>query len=952
MAPTHAPPSGGDPAAPRAGRSGATQKVAWHLLTAAEAAEKLGSSLSDGLTPDEAAARLGTTGPNKLAEVPRPPMWKRFVAQVTDFTVLALLAAAAIAGTLAFLGPGEGTSFLTRYGDSLAILAIVVLNAVLGLAQERRAEKALDALRDMTAPTAKALRSRKIVEIPAAELVPGDILILEEGDRVPADVRLVLAQELQIEEAPLTGESVPVRKDANATLEPHTPLAERVTMAFMATQVSRGRGRGLVTTTGMQTELGSIAGLLAGVEQEETPLEKDLDAFGKRVVIGCVIISLVVFAVGMGVAWSHHSDLGRAARELFLVAVALAVAAIPEGLPAVTTIVLALGTQRMAKRRALVRRLPAVETLGCTQVICTDKTGTLTQNRMTARRLYVGGARYVVSPGALTLGPGLRRMALPLRTDDEPAEEADIMLALRSAGHAMGARSVPRGDGTFETQGDPTDAALLGLAWKCGQTEQRPMRSELPFSSDRRMASVVVEEEHGPRSYVRGAPEAVLARATHIQKNGVRPLGDAGRKAILDAAVAWSAEAMRVIAVAYKEMQGADGDPEAGLVFLGLVAIVDPPRPEVAAAIAEAREAGIKTMMITGDHPATAKAIAEELKLWQHGDELLTGYQIDGMEQPELVSQVDRVRVVARATAEHKLRIVEALKARGLICAMTGDGVNDAPAVKSANIGVAMGRTGTDVTKEAADLVLADDNYATIVAAVEEGRAIYANIRKFIFFLLSSNAGIVLVVLAASLLGWHSPLAPIQILWINLITNGLPALALGIDGRDPDEMKRPPREPGGSILSKQEYLEMLVVGVIMAVTALWAFHHMLVEVGGAAEEVQLTAPQLDRARTVCFAILAIAPLRHAFNCRSKTKSLFALGVFTNRALWGSVLVGLLLEAATIYVPPLRTLFRTVPLDGEGALWIAVMSLVPFVIGEGVKLVGVVPSARVNKSSAK
>jgi Ca2+-transporting ATPase len=487
---------------------------------------------------------------------------------------------------------------------------------------------------------------------------------------------------------------------------------------------------------------------------------------------------------------------------------------------------------------------------------------------------------------------------------------------------------------------------VLGLAWKCNVREHRPLRREQPFSSDRRMASVVVDEPSGPRSYVRGAPEAVMARSVAVQRDGgAFPLGDEDRKAVLAAAATWAGGALRVIALALRDGHAAVDDPERGLTFLGLVGIIDPPRPEVRAAIAEARSAGIQTMMITGDHPATARAIAAEIGLWSEGDLILTGSELDGMAQAALVERVERLRVVARATAENKLRIVDALKQRGLVCAMTGDGVNDAPAVKSASIGVAMGRAGTDVTKEAADLVLADDNYATIIAAVEEGRAIYANIRKFVFFLLSSNAGIVLVVLAASLLGWHSPLAPIQILWINLITNGLPALALGVDTPDPDEMRAPPRPPGGSILSTREYVEIVVIGVIMAVTALAAFYVGLAEAGGASQDVALPIDQLDRARTICFGILAIGPLFHAFNCRSKTKSLFRLGVFSNRPLWYAVLVGLLLEIATIYVPPLRPIFRTVPLDGEAIAWIGAMSIAPFVIGELVKLVGMVRPAR-------
>jgi Ca2+-transporting ATPase len=624
-------------------------------------------------------------------------------------------------------------------------------------------------------------------------------------------------------------------------------------------------------------------------------------------------------------------------RELFLVAVALAVAAIPEGLPAITTIVLALGTQRMARRNALVRRLPAVETLGCAQVICTDKTGTLTQNAMTVRRLWVSGARYDVT-------------GEPRRTDgeikpfaSEKAHEADLRVALAVAAHAAGAHLSVAADGSVEIQGDPTDAALQMLARRAGPPPEARVLGDQPFTSARRSASMMVVHEGQTRSFVRGAPEVLLTRATHWLKNGrATPLTDADRERIVNEAAAWAAQSMRVIGLAKRDLPMPDtlfgpATPDASweseLTLVALVGIVDPPRPEVAAAIREGRRAGIRTVMITGDHPATARAIAQEIGLWAEGDELVTGGELDHLDQQTLEERIDRVRVVARATAEHKLRIVAALKARGLVCAMTGDGVNDAPAVKSASIGVAMGKAGADVTKEAAALVLADDNYATIVAAVQEGRAIYANIRKFIYFLLSSNAGAVLFVLAASLLGWEAPLAPIQILWINLITNGLPALALGVDPSEPEQMAQPPRDPGGAILTSREYLNILGVGAVMAVTALWAFAHFLGTPSKAPSPTHLAL-----ARTVVFAILSIGPLCHAFNCRSERRTLFELGAFSNRALWGAVLVGVALQAITIYVPVLRPVFKTEPLDVHALAVVLGMSMVPFVLVQALLLV--------------
>ncbi len=909
-----------DARAPVPGRAEGAPRLAWHHAAPADVAAYWGSRIDRGLTDAEAAERLLRSGPNRLPETPAPSLARRLFEQIANFTVLALLAAAVLAGVLSIVSPLPGQTFVERFGDSIAILAIVVLNALLGLAQEARAEHALEALRNLTAPAARVVRGDHTIDVPAAELVPGDLMLLEEGDRVAADVRLVSARDLEVEEAALTGESLPVSKDATAELPAETPLAERCTMAFMGTRVARGRGCGIVSNTGVHTELGAIAGMLARVKPEETPLEKDLERFGQRVVIGCVAISVIVFVAGK--VFTHQS-----ARELFLVAVALAVAAIPEGLPAVTTIVLALGTQRMAKRNALVRRLPAVETLGCTQVICTDKTGTLTQNAMTVRQLWVGGIRYDV-------GGDSRSPTGAITARSEGADPRDLALALRAAAHGIGARVALGDHGQLEVQGDPTEGALLALAWKGGQQSHGHLLHERPFTSERRMASVVVEEGGAPRAWVRGAPEVVLARARSIARGGaVVALGEADHDAIAGEAARWAGRAMRVIALATTTGEGA---PEEDLTFVGLVGIVDPPRSEVREAVQAARRAGIRTIMITGDHPATARAVAEEIGLWESGTEgapegplILTGRDIDEMEQQRLEQQIDRLAVVARAAPEHKLRIVEALKARGLICAMTGDGVNDAPAVRSANIGVAMGRTGTDVTKEAADLVLADDNYATILAAVAEGRAIYSNIRKFVFFLLSSNAGAVLVVLVAALLGWDAPLAPIQILWINLITNGLPALALGVEAREPVQMNVPPRQPGGAIVSFHEYIEILVVGAVMAATALVAFHHTLHH---APPEEALT-----RARTVCFAILAIGPLFHAFNCRSQISSTFKLGLFTNRALWGATLVGIVLEAATIHVRALHPIFKTGPIDLAAGLWIGGMSLLPLVLGELVKL---------------
>ncbi len=893
-----------------------TPRLAWHAGTPATVLDHCQGNGLSGLTRDEAAHRMARVGANRLLGEKKPSFLSRVVAQIRDFTVLALLGAAGIAFVLGFVGPAAG-GFLVRFGDSLAILTIVILNAVLGLYQERRAERALDALKEMTAPTAHVIRDGEPAMIPAADLVPGDLVILSAGAKVPADIRLLKAHDLWLSEAALTGESLPVLKNALAELPSETPLAERVTMVFQGTQVDRGRGHGVVTNTGMHTELGSIAGMLAEVTREPTPLEQDLTRFGRRLVLGCIGVSALVFIAGLVVG-------RQSTRELFMVAVALAVAAIPEGLPAVTTIVLALGTQRMALRHALVRRLPAVETLGCTQVICTDKTGTLTQNRMQVRALLIvdgtqpsGATLYQVKDDGAILTADAQKA---------PAGTGPLSALLLSAAHA--------------TAGDPTDAALLLLAQRAGKKARGRVVSEHPFSSHRRMASVTLDDQGKKTIHVRGAPEVILGRCTHAITHGDGDGdGDGGggpvalspalSQALLAQGEGWAHKAMRVIALARKPIEAEGGDdPETGLHFLGLLGLHDPPRAEVAAAVAEARAAGIKTLMITGDHPATGRAIAREIGLWEEGDELLTGAELDRMDRQQLVGRIDAVRVVARATAEHKLRIVEALKARGYICAMTGDGVNDAPAVKAASIGIAMGCTGTDVTKEAASLVLSDDNFATIIAAVEEGRAIYANIRKSVFFLLSSNAGCVLAVFAASLFGWRTPVLPVQILWINLITNGLPALALGLDGREPEQMREPPRKPGGSMLSPREYLHIVLIGAVMAATAMAAYNVALF-----GPERAATPALLLRARSICYGILSLGPLCHAFNCRSTERSIFAgglAGLFSNRALWGAVTCGLVLWAVTIYVPFLRAVFNTAALDGGALLWVAAMSLLPVV----------------------
>jgi P-type Ca2+ transporter type 2C len=897
----------------------------WHVLKLADIAQHWDTDLSAGHQQDDVPRLLETAGANKLAEKPPPSTLRRLIDQVADATVLALIAAAAAAAIIGYV-QDVGLTFLEAYGDSVAIMVIVVLNALLGLAQEKKAERALEALKKMTSPRATVIRAGEAMQIDAAEVVPGDVLQLNAGDKVPADARLISASNLELTESALTGESFPVGKEVDVELVDDTALAERLNMVFMGTEVSRGRARAVVVNTGMYTELGQIAGMLARMEDQETPLRRYLNRFGKQIVIACVLISAVVFVAGMIQGM-------QTIRELFLTAVSLAVAAIPEGLPAITTIVLALGTQRMARRSALIKRLSAVEGLGSAQVICTDKTGTLTQNMMTVRRLHVDGETFKLGgPGLASKGDFSRQ-----GEDLDPLSEPGLARLLTLAAWAPEIQ-ISEKNGELEVVGNPTDLALAVAAKKAGAPAMDASKIEvdLPFSSARKMACLVIRDAEGELdANVRGAPEMLLDRCTtYWTKNGPHTLDDAARDRFKSLAIEWGGDAMRVVALASRRGPVADSSEwEKDLTLVGLVAIVDPPRQEVKAAIEQAQAAGIKTVMITGDHPATAKAIADQLGLCSDEDLVLTGPELDMLDQQQLKSRVDRIGIVARATPLHKLRMVEALKEQGRICAMTGDGVNDAPAVKAASIGVAMGKSGTEVTKEAADLVLADDNYATIVAAVEEGRAIFANIRKFILFLLSSNAGIVFVVFVAGLMGWAPPLVPIQILWINLVTNGLPALALGVEDPEPNLMSQAPRDPRVPILTRREYWSMFWVGALMSAASLGVFA-MLVD-----DPSNPLSPNLRLGQTAAFAVLSFSPMFHAFNCRSAKASNFKLGWLSNRSLWGAVFIGICLMALAIYVPVMRPVFRTEVLDAKILGIVAILSSLPLIVGEVFKLIG-------------
>jgi Ca2+-transporting ATPase len=822
----------------------------------------------------------------------------RFLQQFTNPLVLTLLGAAVIAVVVG-LSNASNQGFLTNFGDAMAILLIVVLNAGLGFVQESRAEAALEALKGMTAPTARVRRNGDVSVVNAYDLVTGDVLEMEAGDFVPADARLMQTIDFAAEEAALTGESAATVKDAREPLSDDAPLAERSTMVFLGTTVVRGKGRALVVATGARTELGKIGEMISHTEKEKTPLEQRLDSFGQRILWTCLGISTLLFAWGMIKG-------GRAWHDLLLEAVSFAVAAIPEGLPAITTITLALGMQRMARKGAVVRKLLAVETLGAASIICTDKTGTLTQNEMTVREVYAAGRRYRVTGegydprGHLQTEDGVNFEKMP--------PTLDYLLA--TAALCTNARlELDAESQKWKVIGDPTEGALLTLAAKGGRAKEsmaitHKVVRELPFDSDRKRMTVITLDAQGRAvAHVKGSLDVLLPLCAKIATDeGVRGITEDDRKRVQAEADRMSAEALRVLAIA-RRVRPAD-NPEEALTLLGIAAMKDPPRASVKQAIGICNDAGIRIVMITGDHPITAVAIARELALWAEGDRVVTGTELAKMSDEELRGSAMSLRVFARTTAEQKLRIVNAYRALGHVVAMTGDGVNDAPALKQAHIGVAMGRSGTDVARQAADLVLADDNFATIVDAVREGRAIYRNIQKFIFFLLSSNAGLAVAVFVVSFIKGALPPTPLQILWINLVTNGLPALALGVDPADPGQMKEQPRRAQAGLLGARDFFGVGFVGVVMGLAAVGLY---LVPPSGAEGNIPFV-------RAMAFSLLALSPLFHAFSCRSPTLSIFSQRPFVSLPLVGACILSAGVHLIAVLVPSLRPVFRTFPMD--------------------------------------
>jgi len=888
-----------------------------HAISPEEAAVALHAQLGGGLSEAEAGAALDRYGPNELAQAPPRPAWQRFVSHFNDLVIWVLIAAALVSGVL------------REWVDALAIIAIVALNALIGFLQEESAGRALAALQKLSAPLAKVIRGGGLRTIAARELVPGDLVQLEAGDHVPADVRLCRSFGFAVQEASLTGESAPVEKDAGVVVAAAAALGDRMNMAYLGTVASSGKATGLVVATGMHTELGKIAGLLERGRSEPTPLQRKLEQLGHLLIGLCLAIVAVIFALQM--------LRGGSLMEGFLLAVSLAVAAVPEGLPAVVTIALALGLTRMVRRNALVRKLQSVETLGCVTVICSDKTGTLTRNEMTVREIVAGDKHYrVAGSGYVPRGdfvdetPGLID---PQRLDD-PAAADELRTALSVGAWCNNARLVPEDDDRWQVIGDPTEGALVVAARKANivvDDKDGALLYELPFDSTRKAMSVVVRPPGGGTTiYTKGAPEIVLDRCDRERSGGVeRPLGDERRQHWLAIGGELASRALRVLGLAYRDLPAGDRQDvaEERLVFAGLVGMIDPPREEARVAVEKCRAAGIRPIMITGDHPATALAIARELEIAAPGRAAVSGAELEAMTDDELAAAVEGIAVYARVAAHHKLRVVEAWQRCGHVVAMTGDGVNDAPAVQAADIGIAMGITGTDVTKEASDMVLTDDNFASIVSAVEEGRGIYDNIQKVLSYLLSCNLGEILLMFVASLLGWPAPLLPIQLLWINLVTDGLPALALALELPEPDVMRRQPRPPKESVLSWQQSGAIVLQGLLVGGVGLAAFAYGNAQYPGDA----------SRARALTFSVLVYAELLRALAARSRTLTWGQIGFFTNPALLLAVVVSALLQTSIVLVPFMQPVFDTHAHAGVDWLMLGGLALAPLTIIELGKL---------------
>ncbi len=876
----------------------------WHLTPKAKLLKELGTSPERGLSQGEARDRLARLGANLLVSKRKEGPWRIFLRQFQDFMVLVLL------GTVVV------SILLGEYLDATAIFAIVFLNAILGFSQEYKAERSLDMLGKLAAPHSKVLRDGHKAVVDAATLVPGDIIFLEPGDRVPADALILESQVLSVDESNLTGESVPVTKDAAFQGSASTAIGDLKNIVFKSTLVTRGYATCLVVATGMDTEIGEIAHLLQEEVEVQTPLQKRLGQLGKVLVLACLAIVAVVFLAGV--------KQGLPVYKMFMVGVTLAVAAIPEGLPAVVTIALSLGVQRMSKQNAIIRQLPAVETLGCATVICSDKTGTLTLNQMEVESLWTASQGFVANAGGRVQLKG---------------EVGDALYYATATG-ALCTKAEAYRDGDFF--GEPTEVALLRLAERSSFGGQSTWRREfkevdsLPFDSERKRMTVIVRQGAEHIAFVKGAPDVILQRCSHIMVgSNVVPLTQKHRLLVLEALEVMAADALRVLATAHKSL-GKKLTPssgwEQGLIFTSLIGMLDPPRPEVPSAIWDARQGGIRTIMVTGDHKKTAAAIAERIglmgKLAQGPSEVLTGAEWEALTPLEQRKKIQSVAVFARVAPSHKLSIVRALKENGEIVAMTGDGVNDAPAVKEAQIGVSMGIQGTDVTREASDMVLLDDNFGTIIKAVREGRGIYDNIRKFIRYLLGCNVGEVLTMLVATLLGLPLPLVPMQILWMNLVTDGLPAIALGLDPADQDLMLEKPRNPREGVFARGLLKRILFSGTVISLTTLGIFVLSLWYYPG--DEL--------RSRTMAFTTLVLAQLVFSFQCRFERHSIFDKGILGNTYLIIAVLLSFAAQVLILYHPFMANMFQTVPLRGEDWLLVGLFAIFPLFLETVLRLV--------------
>ncbi|EOU1682122.1 calcium-transporting P-type ATPase, PMR1-type [Clostridium perfringens] len=864
----------------------------WYKKSKNEILKELDVDEKNGLSSNEALRRLEKYGKNKLVTKKKKTLFKQFLSQLKDVMIYILIIAAII------------SAFLGEISDALIILLVIVINAVIGVVQESKAEKALDALKELSTPKALVKRDGSLKEILSEDIVPGDIVIIDAGRYIPGDLRLIDTANLKIEESAFTGESVPSEKDASFLPDKEIPIGDQNNMAFMSTLATYGRGIGVVVGTGMNTEIGKIAKMIEQEENDETPLQKKLSELGKILGFLAVGICILIFIISF--------FQGRDLLEMFLTSISLAVAAIPEGLPAIVAIVLALGVQRMVKKNAIIRKLPAVETLGSVSIICSDKTGTLTQNKMTVTTVYTNDSYIKESEFNLN--------------ENESKLLVDCMVLCNDATYSEKNQT-----------GDPTEIALLESSFKLNILKEKLEKEfkridEIPFDSDRKlMTTVNLVDDKKARVFTKGALDSILSICNRISINGkLLDFTKEYKAKVLENSNIMSDKALRVLAFAYKDISKENivlDSLEKDLVFIGMVGMIDPPRLEVKDSIKLCKSAGITPVMITGDHKNTAFAIANELGIAENISQAITGHEIDKFKEEEFNEKIINYRVFARVSPEHKVKIVKAFKSHGNIVSMTGDGVNDAPSLKAADIGVAMGITGTDVSKGASDMILTDDNFSTIVSAVEEGRKIYLNIKKSIVFLLSCNLGEILTLFTAILLNWNSPLQPIHILWVNLITDSFPALALGVDKTKEDVMNNPPRNPKESIFVKSDKVQLTINGILIGGITLFAF-----KLGE-----RLYADSLIHAQTMAFVVLSVSQLFLSLSLRSNTKSAFSLGLFSNKYLVYSILLGIFLQVIIISISFIANIFKVTPLLLYDWIVVILVSLIPFAINEILKL---------------